>query len=740
MTSFWEELKRRNVVRVAVAYAVIAWLLLQLGDVVLNNIAAPSWVFQVILLLLVIGLPIALIFAWAFELTPEGLKKERDVDRSESITHITGRKLNFTIIAVLAAALVLSLYLNFNGDDAADTADEVSNSDMSPSIAVLPFTNRSANDADAFFVDGMHDDLLTQLAKISALKVISRTSVMQYRDTLKTMRVIGDELGVSTLLEGGVQRSGDRIRINVQLIDAKTDEHLWAETYNRQLTADNIFEIQEQIASEIAAALNTALSPDDKKRLALRPTDNIEAYEAYVIGRQKLANRILADVRFAADQFKRSIGLDPEFVLAYVGLAESYMVLNSQGDLSKQEMLRRVRPLVSKAHDLDDQIGEVYNVMASLAEYDGDIAGAEAYYRKSIELSPGYATSRQWLGLLLSNFTGRYEESAEIYRHAIEVDPMAAVIRSNYGAALAFLGRMDESIEQLLKVVELTPNHPDAYEIIGDILLFDRRDPVAAMHWYQKATSIDPTDAAYPALAFLAVGDLQSAEEWIRPIRTLYPNESGALMRHIQLEWVLGHHDSVADLTAEAMQFSRDTLFVQVPLYFYRNDRILKGQPEQAHEKYIEAFPELTVSPTIHATNIEAAVDLVLVLQEMGKTDDAGLLIDTAVSFLASSPNPGFLSWDMLLTELHAMNGDKKSALESLRRAIETDWNGYWWDSPDQNPNLKLLHGDPAYVAMMDALKADLAMQLDELRDLQQHGKLAVQPEQLSQIEFDLSL
>lgn len=261
---------------------------------------------------------------------------------------------------------------------------------------------------------------------------------------------------------------------------------------------------------------------------------------------------------------------------------------------------------------------------------------------------------------------------------------------------------MDEAFEQLLKVIELTPNHPDAYEIIGD---------------------------------------LKSVEKWIRPIRTLYPNESGALLRHIQLEWALGHHDTVADLAAEAMQFSRDTLFAEVPLYFYRNGRILDGRPEQAYEKYIEAFPELVAaSPTVHATNVVAAVDLVLVLQAMGKADDASRLSDAAFSFIASSPNSGFLSSAMLLTELHAINGDKTKALGSLQRAIDTDWNGYWWDSPDQNPNLKLLHGDLKYVAMMDALKADLANQLDALRDLQQRGKLATQPEQLSQIEFDLSL
>ena len=741
MSSFWGELKRRNVVRVAVAYTVIAWLLLQIADVVLNNIEAPDWVFQAILLLVALGFPFALIFAWAFELTPEGLKREHEVDRSESITHLTGRKLDFTIIAVLAAALIFSLYLNLNGDDAADTVDEVTVSSIAPSIAVLPFTNRSAIDADEFFVDGMHDDLVTQLAKISALKVISRTSVMQYRDTLKPMRVIGEELGVSTVLEGGVQRAGDRIRINVQLIDAKTDEHLWAETYNRQLTANNIFEIQEQIASEIAAALNTALSPDDRKRLADRPTDNIEAYEAYVIGRQKMANRTVPDMRYAVERFQTSINLDPEFVLAYVGLAESYMLLNNLGDMSKQDMLRRVRPLASKAHDLDDQIGEVYNVVAALAEYEGDIPGAEAYYRKAIELSPGYGTARHWLGLLLWNFTGRHEESAEIYRRAVEVDPLAANIRSNLGALLASLGRTDEAFQQLLRAFEINPALAEPYRWIGDLLLLAKRDPVAAMHWYQKVASVDPSAAAWPAIAFLALGDLQSAEEWIRPIRTLYPNEPIALIGLINLETALGNNAEATDLAVQAMQFSRDTLYVQWPLYFYRNGRILDGQPEQAYEKYVEAFPELaTANPTVHGSNVEAAVDLVLVLREMGKTDEVSRLIDAALSSIGSMPNSGFISSDMLLTELHAMNGDKKSALASLRRAIDTDWLGYWSESPDQNPNLALIHGDPEYVAMMDELKVSLAVQLDELHDLQQLGKLAARPEQLSQIEFDLSL
>ena len=263
-TSFFQELKRRNVFRVAVAFVIVAWLLIQLVDIFVPMFGLPDWTGRLIVLLLVVAFPVALLFAWAFEMTPEGIKLEKHVDRSESITHHTGRKLDFIIIAVLAAALAVSMYVNFNGDDelVVDAPGE------RLSIAVLPFANRSAEAADIFFVDGMHDDLLTRLAKISAFKVISRTSVLQYRDTEKSMKTIGDELNVATLLEGGVQRAGDRIRINVQLIDADTDEHLWAETYNRELTTENIFEIQEDIARMIAEALHAVLTPAEQQRIA----------------------------------------------------------------------------------------------------------------------------------------------------------------------------------------------------------------------------------------------------------------------------------------------------------------------------------------------------------------------------------------------------------------------------------------------------------------------------------------
>jgi len=253
--SLFVELKRRNVFKVAIAYVVVAWLVLQVTDVMIDNIGAPDWVFRVILLVLGIGFPIALLFAWAFEMTPEGIKREHEVDRSQSITRQTGRKLDFIIIGVLVVALGYFVWESrFASQESAPAAQQVTSSPAAAaddtatipaaaapaeqSIAVLPFANRSTQQEDLFFTDGIHDDLLTQLAKISGLKVISRTSVMQYRDTTKTIPEIARELGVHSVLEGAVQRAGKRIRINAQLIDVDTDEHLWAETFDREMTVE----------------------------------------------------------------------------------------------------------------------------------------------------------------------------------------------------------------------------------------------------------------------------------------------------------------------------------------------------------------------------------------------------------------------------------------------------------------------------------------------------------------------
>ena len=262
MTTFVSELKRRNVFRVAAAYAVVAWILIEAGSVLMPTFGAPDWAFQIYVIVVIGGFLIALLFAWIFEVTPEGVKLERDIDRSASVTTQTGRKLDFAIIVLLLVALAISVTLNVTGIREPEPAAN------RLSIAVLPFSSLSADSDNELFADGIHDDLLTKLANISALKVISRTSVMEYRNTTKNLREIGGELGVGTVLEGAVQRAGDSVRINAQLIDAETDEHIWAKTYDRQLSAQNIFAIQSEISEAIASALEATLTEEDRNELS----------------------------------------------------------------------------------------------------------------------------------------------------------------------------------------------------------------------------------------------------------------------------------------------------------------------------------------------------------------------------------------------------------------------------------------------------------------------------------------
>ena len=337
------ELRRRNVFRVGVAYAIVAWLLIQVADVAFPALRLPDWTVTLVTALLIMGFPVALLFAWAFELTPEGIKPAKEVAPAESITHLTGRKLDFAIIGLLATALIFVVVDSYvleakpeQAEVAAEQAPAAEQVEREKSIAVLLFDNLSGDAATEPFTKGIHDDILTQISKIRALKVIARTSMERLDPTL-SIPEIGTKLGVGTVLEGGVQRAGDRVRINVQLIDCKTEAHLWAETYDRELTAANIFAFQSEIAKTVADTLRAALSPEEQDRLASIPTENLAAYEAYLLGRQRLARTTAAAFVEAVDYFQQAIELDPEFALAYVGLADSYVEQVFFAGLAREE-------------------------------------------------------------------------------------------------------------------------------------------------------------------------------------------------------------------------------------------------------------------------------------------------------------------------------------------------------------------------------------------------------------------
>ena len=479
--SLFNELKRRNVFRVGIAYLIVAWLVMQVADVVINNIEAPVWIFQVIMLLLGIGLPVVLIFAWAFEMTPEGIKKEKDVDRSQSITPMTGRKLDYTIIGFLIIVAGYFIWESRFQEDivppqtagSSTTASEISvDNTTSPtasnlnSIAVLPFANRSKSEDDIFFTDGIHDDLLTQLAKISDLKVISRTSVMEYRDTTKKIPEIAKELGVATILEGGIQRAGKRIRINAQLIDVATDEHLWAETFDREMTIENIFDIQSEITRQIVQAVRGELTDEETSVLSQLPTHSLEAYEAYLHAKTffNLPDYTQQKFQDAEPWLEKAVELDPEFALAWVLLVGTHSQAIWQGFDDSKERLQQVRYALNQATEFGPFLPET---LAARAEYlyriENKYHEAETAFRSASKAKPGDANLMKRLAYSQRR-TGKWEQSISNFQLSYELNPEDISARSEMINTLIQMREYDRAEPLINAWME---KYPQAMDIKG---------------------------------------------------------------------------------------------------------------------------------------------------------------------------------------------------------------------------------------------------------------------------------
>ena len=459
MRDFIEELKRRNVARVALVYIIAGWLTMQVVDVMFPALRLPEWLTSAVAAFVIIGFPFALIFAWAFEMTPEGIKREKDVERDESITPQTGSKLNRTALVILGIAVAFLLVDKFVLQPGADTREEVTvTADAKPSIAVLPFVNMSDDSDNEYFSDGLSEELLNLLARIPQLHVAGRTSSFKFKGTNEDLRVIGEALNVDHVLEGSVRKSGPTLRITAQLIDTENGYHLWSDTYDRDL--DDIFAIQDEIAGHVVEALRAHLLGAEVVA-AEQDTTNSAAYNQFLRGNYFLEHTSLENLDKAIGAYEAAIELDPEFVRAYAGLAialhQRYGGWAGTFDVTYAESFERIRTVADKAIELGpDQPEALIAQTVVTVLIDWDLPAASALTARALEITPNNVVALGWHGSGLI-FQGRYQEAEQSLHAALEIDPLSIPTIRTLGDLHMVSGRCDQAIDTYERALNLAP-------------------------------------------------------------------------------------------------------------------------------------------------------------------------------------------------------------------------------------------------------------------------------------------
>jgi TolB-like protein/Tfp pilus assembly protein PilF len=728
VSSFLTELKRRNVLRVAAAYAVVAWIIIEAGSVLLPTFGASDSAFKIYVIIVLFGFLMSLVLAWVFELTPEGVKLEKNVDRSASITPRTGRKLDLIIIALLAVALAISLTLNVTGMRDVEVA-ALAAADRS-SIAVLPFTSRSTDPDNQLFADGIHDDLLTRLANISALKVISRTSMMEYRDTTKNLRQIAEELGVGTILEGAVQQIGDNVRINAQLIDATTDEHIWAKSYDRQLSAVNLFAIQSEISGEISRALKATLTNEEQLRLANIPTGSLAAYNLYTQGRDNLYKRRLDTLLKAREQFEGAIALDPEYADAYAGLADSVMLLlNNHQALPLDEAFEIAEASLDKALSLNPDLADAHASLGlmKLKIWEETRSGpgleeAEACFVSALELNPNSATAYMWFASVRGT-QQRIEEAIDLYHDSLRVDPLGRIPYANLPGLHALRGQNEEALDLFVKAVEIHPDWPTAHQNLAQHLhSLGRMDEAVAWGMKGRELSTDPIGGASMVGPYIEFGEFDKILKIFSGVSADHPMYPYGLGMEKAFQFDFAGAADIIENGIEGVESPRRFEFNLIASF-----SMLAGDFHKAR-KYAElSNPDFVADadPQIDAFNVANVIRYAFILQNLGEKGRADALLEMALSVVRTLPRIGLAGHGIRDVQILALQGRTIDALAALREAIDEGFRGTvasngWPMAID--PYLDSLRGQPGFQAMVGELDDAIAAMQQRVAQAEQDG------------------
>jgi TolB-like protein/Flp pilus assembly protein TadD len=609
--SFISELNRRNVFRVIALYVISSWIILQAADVLSAILPVPEWTGSFVFLLLVLAFPLIVIFSWVYEITPEGIKREKHVHSEESVTHATGRRLEILIgvVAVLAIIVVAvdrliperqSVIQSVDAPPLAESVDSQALVDEH-SIAILPFDDMSEAGDQAYFSDGLAEELLNLLAKLPELKVASRTSAFSFRGAGADIRTIANELGVRYVLEGSVRKQGDKIRITTQLIDADTNFHAWSEVYERE--QDDVFAIQDDIARQVVSALQLVMSNQSETILSEKSTDDIDAFDAYLRGKSFLrmpaSDETLAS---AEDNFQKAIALDPNYADAYAGLCDTHLerlratfdtkafeaaevacnralvlspkdasVLVSLGQLYRRSGQNdRAEQSFLHAIELDDRAAEAYDGLGQAYESQNRMDDAQVAYQRAIDIQPGFWRAHATMGGFLFR-TGRSEEALSFMRDAVALSPNNPRALNSLGTSLYMLGDFDDARDVWYRSLQIDPT-PIAYSNLGTASFY-LQDFEQAAAMYLRAVELTPNDyqlwgALGDAYRYMAGNEAVSESSYRKAIELaeahLELNAADGYTLAVLAHYLasVGQEDLAASRLSRALELAPDDMYV----------------------------------------------------------------------------------------------------------------------------------------------------------------------------------
>jgi TolB-like protein/Tfp pilus assembly protein PilF len=697
--SFFHELKRRNVFKVAIAYAIAAWILIEITATTFPILKLPEWTVTLVTVLVLVAFPLTLIFAWAFELTPEGLKKEKDVDRSESITHHTGRKLDFAIIGAMAIAIAVLLADKFVFSNIAKTSD-VEIVTTGQSIAVLPFVNISSDKEQEYFSDGITEEILNSLASVKELKVAGRTSSFAFKGQNQDLRQIGELLGVENILEGSVRKAGTTVRITAQLVQVSDGFHLWSETYDRELV--DVFAIQDEIANEILKQLKARLLDEEEPAIVSQRTDP-EVYDLYLLAKQRLYSRTRQTIEAAAELLDQVIAKDPDYAPAYAqrGIATLLLSEHGYGSIPDAEAQAQARRFIDAALKKDPQQAEAW---AGLGLYHNQRPAeheqAIEALTKALSINPNLINASHWLQLALRS-SGDPSGAQQILEQMTLRDPLHAPGLFSAVDVLNLLGREEEAQELIDRFRSYKPNNVQL--LVTDAMhQFFYGRAAEGFRLAEQAYQLAPTDAVMQF--WFGVGLIQT----LQPERVA---EEGLDYLQVEALDLQGRRDEAFEL---ALKLSREGYPETLFALYNRADR-----SQELIEYLEERWPSLDTFAADYPHGENGYVlmaEVALAYSRTGSTerfDDALLLVESAMSNLSEQ---GIDNWVFMVENAKylALAGEYDQAITQLEQAVDRGFQSY---APIARsiPMFEPLSDDPRYIAAEAAMVAGINVEREAL-------------------------